>query len=122
MQECCRQVEVEVTSISRNNFTKLGNERPFSEALYSVYMQYAYLILQSGLPESDFVGYEPVAVLAVEVLDAREVLVHRRPVVPAVQKILSVAEIANKLFSAYFILIKILNLITFLYFNLIIKD
>ena len=96
LQECCRQVEVEVVSISRNKFTKLRNERPFSEALYSVYMQYTYLILQSGLPEPDLVGYEPVAVLAVEVLDARKVLVHGRAVVPAVQEILSVAEIVNR--------------------------
>ena len=55
-----------------------------------------YLILQSRLPEPDLVGYEPVAVLAVEVLDARKVLVHGRAVVPAVQEILSVAEIVNR--------------------------
>ena len=54
---------------------------------------HAYLVLQSRLPEADLVGDEPVAVLAVEVLDARKVLVHGSAVVAAVQEILSVAEI-----------------------------
>ena len=55
--------------------------------------RHEYLVLQSRLPEADLVGDEPVAVLAVEVLDARKVLVHGSAVVAAVQEILSVAEI-----------------------------
>ena len=49
--------------------------------------------MQPSFSEPDFVGDEPVAVLAVEVLDARKVLVHGSAVVTAVQEILSVAKI-----------------------------
>ena len=54
--------------------------------------RHEYLVLQPSFSEPDLVGDKPVAVLAVKVLDTREVLVHWSTVVAAVQEILSVAE------------------------------